>query len=179
MNNEPKILRVKAVRLSFPVLFEAEPFSEGDAPRFSAVYLLDKKEQKAEIKAIQSAINQVIKDNNNGKLVKGVKTCFNDGDDKDYDGYEGMMALSVGNTKKNPPTVRDEDGEEIIDDNGEVYAGCYVHATYTLWYQDNKWGRRVNANLRAVKFYQDGEPFGSGVSSGNDEFDEDDTDDMM
>lgn len=174
-----KILKLKNVRLSFPVIFSPEPFSEGQPPRYSAVYLLDKETQADQIAEIKAAINEVIKENNKGKIPKGIKTCLNDGDEKDYDGYEGMMALTVGNTAKNPPTIRDTDGEEVIDDDGTVYAGCYVHATYTLWWQNNQWGKRVNANLRAIKKFKDGESFSSGTSSSDDDFEDDDMDDML
>ncbi len=30
-----------------------------------------------------------------------------------------------------------------------------------LWYQDNHYGKRINASLRNVQFVKDGEPFGA------------------
>jgi len=31
-----------------------------------------------------------------------------------------------------------------------------------VWAQDNQYGKRINAKLRAVQFYKDGAPFGEG-----------------
>ena len=61
-------------------------------------------------------------------------------------------------------------------EDGRPYGGCYVNATVRLWAQDGvknpKWGKRVNAQLRAVQFWAEGEPFGESSVDAADEFDE-------
>jgi len=47
-----------------------------------------------------------------------------------------------------------------MEENGKPYAGCYVNMSIRLWAQDNQFGKRVNAQLRAVQFVKDGEAFG-------------------
>ncbi len=58
-----------------------------------------------------------------------------------------------------------------------IYSGCYLDVTIRLWAQDNKWGKRVNCALRAVKFNCDGEPLGREKIDVESEFDDDDADD--
>jgi hypothetical protein len=52
--------------------------------------------------------------------------------------------------------------EAIGPDDGIVYAGCYVNATIRLWGQDNQYGKRINAQLRAIQFVKKGDAFGDG-----------------
>jgi hypothetical protein len=54
------------------------------------------------------------------------------------------------------------------------YAGCYVNATIVVWAQDNEHGKRINAQVKAVQFFKDGEAFGAAAVNPDDEF----TDDM-
>jgi hypothetical protein len=47
-----------------------------------------------------------------------------------------------------------------------------VVAIVELWAQDNSWGKRINATLKGVQFYQDGEAFAGGVSASADDFED-------
>lgn len=40
-----------------------------------------------------------------------------------------------------------------------IYSGCKVHAKLRLWAQDNKGGKRVNAEIVGLMFAGDGQPF--------------------
>ena len=58
-----------------------------------------------------------------------------------------------------------------------MYSGCYVNTNITLWPQDHSvGGKGVNANLRIVQFFRDGDAFGTARASA-DEMDEVDIDD--
>lgn len=98
----------------------------------------------------------------------GNKICFIDGDAKaEYEGFEGNMALSA--TNRQHPTVVDKDRSPLTEADGVVYAGCYVNAVVEIWAQDNQWGKRINASLKGVQFYADGNAFaGGGVASVDD-----------
>ena len=61
-----------------------------------------------------------------------------------------------------------KDGDTIDYDG---YAGCYVNAVIELWFQNNGFGKRVNANLLGVQFFKDGEPFGDNAGASADDFD--------
>ena len=66
----------------------------------------------------------------------------------------------------------------IYEEDGVIYDGCYVTAIIGIWAQDNKFGKRINANLLGVQFKKDGDPLASGVEKVNDDdFDDDDFDD--
>jgi len=169
------IIKLKNVRLSFPALFEAKSFNEGK-PKFSAVFLLDKKVNTADIKAVKAGIEAVTKE----KWPKGVKNlkppCLHDGSEKeDVDGYgDDVMYVTASSAKRVP--VVGADLAPLTEEDGKPYAGCYVNASIRLWAQDNEFGKRINAQLRAVQFLRDGEAFGEKQADPEEEFEAVDSD---
>ena len=89
-------LMLKNVRLSFPSLFEHAQYQGNSLEKYEATFLLPKDGDDA--KAVQAAIKAVGTEVL-GKEWSKAKLCLLDGDTKDYDGYEGMMALKAS-TKK-------------------------------------------------------------------------------
>ena len=166
-----EVIKLPAARLSFPRLFKPKAFREGQEPRFEATFLLDPsdKTHAAVLETIRSTADEILEEHFNGKVPKGVKLCFGDGDEKEYDGYEGMVFLSSSNRTR--PTVVDRDRTPLVEEDGKPYAGCYVNASITLWVMDNEFGKRVNANLRAVQFVRDGDAFGVKPVDAEEEFD--------
>lgn len=156
-------IKLLNVRLSFPHLFEKhsmEPNAPEEKKKFSAAFILDKTVHAATIKEIQSGIAAVAKE----KWPKGVPStmqpCLRDGSTKpDLDGYgDGTMFLNASNTKV--VAVVDNNRAPLTRTDNKPYAGCYVNAVIQLWAQDNTYGKRVNAQLQAVQFVRNGEPFG-------------------
>jgi hypothetical protein len=93
-----------------------------------------------------------------------------------YDGFPGNDFISANNEVR--PTVVDKTGAPLTERDGKVYAGCYVLAHIVLWAQDNKWGKRINANITGVQFVGEGDSFGAGPPpSQPDEFEPLDADD--
>lgn len=165
------------VRLSFPQIWTAKAFQPGQDPRFNANFLLDVDSQADQIKKMQDAIKKVASEKWADKIPKGLKVCLNDGDEKDYDGYEGTMFVSA--STKVRPAIVDQKRRPLAEEDGKPYAGCYVNVAVSLWAQDNQWGKRVNATLDAIQFVKDGDSFG-GKKVGADVFgdiDEEDDDD--
>lgn len=152
-------IKLKNVRLSFPALFTPTKFGDEVEAKYKAVFLLDKKTHAALIAEVQTAIANMVK-TAKVKTIASYKTCLRDGAEKpDVDGYgEGVMFISASN-KKNISVVG-RDLVPLTEASGRPYAGCYVNASIRLWLQDNKWGKRVNAQLQAVQFYGEGEVFG-------------------
>jgi hypothetical protein len=150
------------VRLSFADIFKAKAVSDGD-PRFSANFLLDPstKSGKKQIKSLEENIQKLIKEELKLKKLPAEKICLRDGDDKEYDGYAGMMFLSAAN-KKRPQVVNRAQEPVTEEDLNEVpYSGCVCNAVVRLWAQNNKYGKRINASLEVVQFVKDGEAFGA------------------
>ncbi len=183
-NNSQSTLLLKLVRLRFHNVFKPKAFEEGHEPKYPATFLLDKTTHAADIATIRAAAKTVAEEKwGKGKVPGSVKYCLRDGAEKsETDGYgEGVMFISSTTPRK--PLVVDKDKVTPLDGSeGRLYAGCYVHARVRLWAQDNKFGKRVNAELTHVMFAKDGDPFGdkpvaaeeafAGVSAEEDDSDE-------
>jgi len=154
------VIMIKNARLSFPDIWTAKAFNEGQAPKFSCNLLLDKENDKAQIASFKKAIKEAALAGFNGELPAGLKICMNDGKEKSYDGYENAMFISCASRLR--PQIIDRDRTPLVEEDGRPYAGCYVNAAISFWIQDNKWGKRVAANLNALQFVKDGETFGAG-----------------
>ena len=169
-------IKLNAVRLSFPQLFEAKTVNGEGKPAFSAAFLIRPKDPQ--IAMINTAISTVAAEKWGAKadaILKTIraadKTCLHSGDLKsNYDGFEGMMYISARNPLK--PSVVDTNRSPLVAEDGRPYAGCYVNAVLELWTQDNNYGKRVNATLMGVQFYKDGESFVGGGVADADDFDD-------
>jgi hypothetical protein len=163
------IIKLENVRLSFPALFKAKAGPDGGEPKFGASFLLDKTKHAAKIKEIEAAIEKLHREELKGKHMKG--TCLHDGSEKpDTDGYgPGVKYVSVSSRKRVPIVDRDP-SVALAEEDGKPYAGCYVNASIRLWVQDNQYGKRINAELRAVQFSKDGESFGAAPVDAEAEF---------
>ena len=170
-------IRVDNVRLSHPHL--DKPWKkEGDAgePAYSASFLCPKSTHE-EFKEVMKTIFADVEKEKKIK-VKAAYRCLRDGDNEDMPGCgkpetAGMFLLV--SREKSPPSLRDRDRANVPPDRATkvFYGGCYVNVLIRVWGQDNKYGQRLNANLLAVQFVKDGEPFGTGRIT------EDDVDDVF
>lgn len=187
MSNGNIEVKLLDVRLSFPHLFSAQKSKDPNGKaKFNASFLLDKttKQGKKNIKAMRAAIEEAKEEKwgDNPPKLKPSKVCLRDGDDEDWDGYEDHMYVSANNTRR--PTVVDRRQRAVAEEDGLLYAGCYVNAIVRVWCQDNDHGKRVNASLEGVQYVREGEAFGAPALSedafddlGDDEDDWDDWDD--
>jgi len=170
---DPQVIKLTNVRLSYPNLFVAKASEEGKEPKFSASFILNKKEHAALIKHIEDKIERTALDFFKGKKVHLPKKCLRDGVEKeDKDGYgDEVMFVSASDTRR--PVVVDRDLTPLTKDDPRPYAGCFVNATVRLFAYDHpKGGKGVSAALRAVQFVKDGDSFGAGPVKAEDEFDE-------
>ena len=173
--NGPGHLVLDNVRLSFPALFKSEAFKPGDEAKFKATFLIPKGSPQA--KAVEAAILAVMREKHGAKAEKVIagirnnpnKFCWQDGDTKDYDGYEGMMALSC--KSKVRPTVVDRDNSPLTEEDGKPYAGCYVKAIVDLFRYESQ-GEGLSCGLAGVRFSRDGDAFGGGRAAKAEEFGE-------
>ena len=176
-------IKLNAVRLSFPQLFEAKTVNGEGKPAFSASFLIDPKDPQVAV--INNAINAVAAEKWGAKaeaMLKTIraadKTCLHSGDLKaNYDGFEGMLYISARNAIK--PLVVDTNRSPLTEQDGKPYAGCYVNVSLELWPQDNNYGKRINATLMGVQFYKDGESFVGGGVASEDDFDDLSIDDLV
>lgn len=174
---------IKNARVAFPNLFTpdakfgkygAQLIIEPNNPALAAI--------EAEIEAVAAAKWGAKAEGILKTLRATGKVCLKDGDTKaEYEGFEGNMVLSSGNTKR--PTVVNRDRSPVTEDDGIVYAGCYVNAIVSIWAQDNEFGKRINASLDGMQFVKDGDSFGGGNVASASQFEDlsdgADADDMM
>jgi hypothetical protein len=161
--------KITNVRLSFPSLFQRAEF-EGDVGKYEATFLFPKEtpEGKKLHKLLSGKIEAAIKE---AKIkISSDKRCLKDGDNFEYDSHQGMWSFKASANRR--PNVLNRDKSPLTEEDEVVYAGCYVNAVVDIWVQNNKWGKRVNANLYGVQFLKDGEPFGMGPTDVTDDFDE-------
>jgi hypothetical protein len=168
---------LRNVRLAFPQLFEAKTVNGEGKPAYSASFLFAP--AHPQLPEIKAAIESVARDKWGAKaagtlkeLYAAGKVCLQDGDRKaSYDGFEGNYYISARNPVR--PLVADRDKTPLGEQDGRVYAGCYVYAVIELWAQDNGWGKRINATLRTVQFFRDGDAFtGGGAPPSEDELED-------
>ena len=158
-------IQLKNVRLSFPSIFNRATFDGVDG-KYEATFLISKDDVKTK-KALDDAIAKLIA---SAKVkVPADKICLKDGDFSEYDGYADNWSLKASTSKR--PTLIDRDKTPLVEADGKPYAGCYVNAIIDLWLQNNKYGKRINANLYGIQFVGDGEAFGVGNVDVTDQFD--------
>jgi hypothetical protein len=161
-------IKLNNVRLSFPSLWRKSVYN-GEETKFEATFLIDKKTQADKIKEIEAAIALSIKESLKGAKIGDDKKCLKDADDFEYAGYAGNMSQKASSTKR--PLVIDRDKSNLTEEDNRIYAGCRVNAIVELWAQNNTYGKRINANLLAVQFYKDDEPFADGEKASIKDFD--------
>lgn len=168
--------KVKNARLSYPSLFQTASFSGESTGKFECTFILDKEEHAELIEKLQAEVKRLQTELK--KKLPADKICLKDGDDLDDEAYAGKMTIKVSTKKR--PLVIDRDRTPLIEEDNKPYAGCYVNGIFSLWAQDNGFGKRVNGQLDGVQFYADGTPFGDGGASADDfdAFGDDDDDEF-
>lgn len=162
-------------RVSFPAVFKPQAF-EGQEPKYEVTMLFPK---DTDLSALEAAAEAAVADKwpDEKKRPKNLRMPFTDGDTKDYDGYEGNVAIKA-KTKTKPGLV--DRAKKPITDESEFYGGCYARASVVAYAYDMAGNKGVAFALNNVQKLRDGEPFGS-RSNADSDFDDlplDDDDDM-
>jgi hypothetical protein len=195
-DKEPKLgsFKLRNVRLSFVNCFEPQ---EGKVDKdtgkkgrdtYNLAALMDKNtpDGQANIAEIERAIAEVKAAKWGPNVAKQPKIkakdlCLRDGDDENYDGYEGMMYASLRNVDQPVliDCIKDKDGKwiKLTGNEGKIYSGCYGNVMGHAWAQDSaEHGKKINGSLDAVQFRKHGEKFGRSAVNVDESFDDDDVD---
>ena len=169
-------MQVSNIRISFPNIFNASAFAEGQTKKFSATFIMD--DDHPQMEMLKEAIEKTAVAKWDKKIPSSLKRPLRDGEEKDLDGFgEGTIFFNASNTKR--PVLKDKDLSALVEDDGKPYAGCYVNAIVKPWAQDNGFGKRINFSLEGIQFVRDGDAFGGGGSTADaedfDALEEDDT----
>ena len=158
-------ITIKDVRLAFPVLFEPKTNDNGKA-QFSAAFIFAP--NSPVVAPLHKAIEEVGAAKWGAKwptlkkeMKAGDNLLIHDGNSKaSMTGYEDNLFLNAYNVVR--PTVVDRDTTPLVAADGKPYSGCYVVAILDLWAQENKFGKKINAQLQGVQFLRDGDAFAGG-----------------
>lgn len=174
------IVKVRNARLAFAHLFQPQKSKDGNLT-FNGAFIL--KPDDPQVKTIESAMRDVAvaKWGDKGEkilanLKKQKRVCLKDGNDNTnkegeiYAGFEDMVYLSASNKVR--PSLVGRDKEELKISDGKLYPGCNVIVSVEIWAQDNDHGQRINAGLRWVQFFKDGDAFAGGTPVSDEEFDD-------
>ncbi|MAK72053.1 MAG: hypothetical protein CMF19_08430 [Idiomarinaceae bacterium] len=184
------LIRIDGVRFSYPHL--KKPYAgDGDGEaKFGVVGLLPKKGNEAAKKLIDTRIAKLLKENK-VKALASDKKFVRDGDESGKEEYEGHWTISARETRK--PPLRNSSGETVEPDDVEdlFQPGYWGSILIRPWYQNNSYGKRVNAGLSSVQVICEDETFGEGRISDEElddiyeswdddgDFDDDDDDDEI
>ncbi len=154
-----KILTPK-FRVSFPEVFEAKSF-QGGKPKFSIVMLFP---ADTNLQPMKDLAKRAIAKKWGDKSPAELKTPFKNGNDKDYDGYQGT--IFAGANSLYPPGVVENDANRTpITVRSEFYAGCYAIASVNAFCYDTAGNKGVSFGLQNIIKINDGEPLSGGESA--------------
>lgn len=162
-------VRTGRVRLSYPHLFERDQ----KTGKFGAKLLIPKDDKdtialikEAEKNAKEDGISRVW----GGTEPKSLKDIVNDGDKSDNEEDAGMLTINAKSNRR--LVVYDKDGS-IIDDEEDIYAGCWVQAIIEFFPYNNQ-SKGISCTLEGIKKVKDDEKLGGGgFKAGADDFDDD------
>lgn len=172
------MFRIDRVIASYPHVDKPYAGEDGGEPKFSITGLLDKVDHKGIIDLIRADMQRIMADR---KVKVGADKLYMKDGDKYFEDKEECAGKYVVTARESTrPTLRDANGNKLDakDDMDEIqqlfYGGAVVSLFINPWYQDNKFGKRINANLKAVRFVEDGTPFGEGRVDDDEAWDDDD-----
>ena len=161
-------IRISGVRFSYPHL--RKPYKGDDdkgEAKFGLVGLLPKKTHRAAKDLIKERIEELLKENK-VKALPSEKKFLRDGDSSGKPEHEGHYTVSARETRRPPLRNRDNTVVEPEDADEVFQPGYWGDILIRPWYQNNKYGKRVNAGLSSVQFVRKDEVFGEGRISDED-----------
>lgn len=155
-------IRLSGVRFSYPHL--GKPYKgDGDKgeAKYGIIFMLPKKSHKAAKELVQERIDELLKENKVKKLASD-KLFLKDGDESGREEYEGHWIVSARESRR--PPLRDRQNNVVEpEDAAEVFQpGFWGDGLIRPWYQNNDYGKRVNAGLSSVQMVRKDETFGEG-----------------
>lgn len=162
---------IKGVRFSYPHVLVPKAGTDDagkpTAPTFGIVGMMPKRTHVAAKDLLKEAIQDILTANKIAELP-AARLFLRNGDEEGKspgkEMYKGHFLFSAREQESRPPSVRDKDGRTKLGrtDASRVYGGCWGNVLIRPWYQNNSYGKRMNAGLSAVQFLRDDAAFGEG-----------------
>jgi hypothetical protein len=156
------MIRISGVRFSYPHLAKAyKGDNDAGEAKFGIVGMLPKSTHKAARDLINERIDELLKENK-VKALASDKKFLRDGDESGKEDYADHWTVSARETRR--PPLRDRQNNVVEpEDAAEVFQpGYWGDILIRPWYQNNNYGKRVNAGLSSVQFVKEDETFGEG-----------------
>lgn len=155
-------------RVSFPNLFKARKGKDPNSKEKYSVALLFKKDE--DLNLLKKAVAGVLTDkfgSDRDKWPKKLKLPFLDQGEQEYEGYEKGCTFIRCLSDQKPGVVNGRN--QYIENESEVYPGCYGRATVRAFYYDTNGNKGVSLGLQNFQKTGDGESLG-GRMKAEDEF---------
>lgn len=161
-------IRISGVRFSYPHL--KKPYKgdgdQGEA-KFGVVGLMPKKTHRAAKDLIKERIEELLKENK-VKALPSDKKFLRDGDQSGKDEHADMYTVSARESRRPPLRNRANEVVEPEDADEVFQPGYWGDILIRPWFQNNKYGKRVNAGLSSIQMVKKDEVFGEGRISDED-----------
>lgn len=155
-------ISVGPVRASYPH-FDTPWKSPNDPPekkaRFSGVFLLPKRKIVVPSKdLVKGAIDDILKQQK--AVIPAGNSFLQDGDFRP-DKPQWLKHFTIRASEERQPALRGAGRDPrtggvkklTTEEAGQLfYAGCWVYVLFRPWWQNNQYGKKVNANLLAVQY---------------------------
>lgn len=175
-NTQQTKVIIGEVKLSYVHLLKPDAI-EGSEPKYS-VSLIIPKSDKALVSKIKDGIDAAtiigVASKFGGKKPLALKTPLRDGDLErpDDDAYADSFFINA-NSKRPPEVVKSQivmGKRQLvpINDEQEIYSGCYGYASVNFFAYDSKGNRGIAAGLNNVLKTRDGEFLGGRCSADSD-----------
>lgn len=168
-------------RLSYNDLFTPRAAEQGGKPKYEAVLLIPKNDEKT-IAAVNAAINAAVQDAvTRGTIKQAIDPAMTqypplrDGDrpknngESRGDAYQGHWSITAKAPESRKPFVVDGNVRPILDQS-EVYSGMYVNAAVEFYVYSNSGNVGVAASLDGIQKDKDGERLGTAPVTAEDVF---------
>jgi len=168
-------IRVDGVIASYPHLDKPWKKNDADREKYSLTGLAPK-ETHGEVKALLvEVINSLLTEAKMGKIGAEHKFVRN-GDTEDgplKPETESMWIIKASENPDRAPKVRDQRTKVMTPAEiaKTIYPGCKVNMLIRPWAQNNKFGKKINANLIAVQFVGEGTRIGEAAIDDDDAWD--------
>ena len=177
-DNTTTRIKIGEVRLSYCHLFQPEAVADGGEKKYSVSIIIPKSNTKlvAEIRAaIEAAATEGVSTKFGGRRPASLKTPLRDGDLERADDESYADAWFINASSKTKPgvvKVMNVQGEKKlveVNDEDEVYSGCYGYVSVNFFAFNNAGNKGVAAGLNNVLKTKDG-AFLGGRSSAQSDF---------
>ena len=155
--DDKNMILTPVFRVSFPSVFARSEMS--GKYELSAIFDED---GECDLALLKAAASKAAAEKWGDKIPKGLRSPFRDGDEKDldkYPDYAGNTWMTLRTDKR--PRVFNAGGG-LLEDEGDLYGGCYCRATVSCYAYDFQGNRGVSFGLLGLKKIRDGEAFGGG-----------------